>query len=147
MIERIANLLIGLSKLRKISLVISIDILSMIIVWMIFGPPLATAMSQNFSTGLIDSMLVDPFQIILPVSITISFFMLVGFYKSMIRFYDLLDTFFLSISGSLIFGFTWLLTFLRSLPNISYESFFIFLLQAILLSPQGNFLHFSVTYQ
>ena len=134
MIERIANLLIGLSKLRKISLVISIDILSMIIVWMIFGPPLATAMSQNFSTGLIDSMLVDPFQIILPVSITISFFMLVGFYKSMIRFYDLLDTFFLSISGSLIFGFTWLLTFLRSLPNISYESFFIFLLQAILLS-------------
>ena len=134
MIERIANLLIGLSKFRKISLVISIDILSMIIVWMIFGPPLATAMSQNFSTGLIDSMLVDPFQIILPVFITISFFMLVGFYKSMIRFYDLLDTFFLSISGSLIFGFTWLLTFLRSLPNISYESFFIFLLQAFMLS-------------
>ena len=134
MIERIANLLIGLSKFRKISLVITIDILSMIIVWMIFGPPLATAMSQNFSTGLIDSMLVDPFQIILPVFITISFFMLVGFYKSMIRFYDLLDTFFLSISGSLIFGFTWLLTFLRSLPNISYESFFIFLLQAFMLS-------------
>ena len=134
MIERIANLLIGLSKFRKISLVISVDILSMIIVWMIFGPPLATAMSQNFTTGLIDSMLVDPFQIILPVFITVLFFMLVGFYKSMIRFYDLLDTFFLSISGSLIFGFTWLLTFLRSLPNISYESFFIFLLQAFMLS-------------
>ena len=134
MIERIANLLIRLPKFQKIFLVISIDILSMIIVWMIFGPPLATVMSQNFNTGLIDSMLVDPFQIILPVVITISFFMLVGFYKSMIRFYDLLDTFFLSISGSLIFGFTWLLTFLRSLPNISYESFFIFLLQAFMLS-------------
>ena len=134
MIERIANLLIRLSKFQKIFLVISIDILSMIIVWMIFGPPLATVMSQNFNTGLIDSMLVDPFQIILPVVITISFFMLVGFYKSMIRFYDLLDTFFLSILGSLIFGFTWLLTFLRSLTNISYESFFIFLLQAFMLS-------------
>ena len=134
MIERIANLLIRLPKFQKIFLVISIDILSMIIVWMIFGPPLATVMSQNFNTGLIDSMLVDPFQIILPVVITISFFMLVGFYKSMIRFYDLLDTFFLSILGSLIFGFTWLLTFLRSLTNISYESFFIFLLQAFMLS-------------
>ena len=112
MIEKIANLLIGLSKFKKLSLVISIDIFSMIIVWMIFGPPLTTAMSQNFNISLIDLMLVDPFQIVLPIIITISFFMLVGFYKSMIRFYDLLDTFFLSISGSLIFGFTWLLTFL-----------------------------------
>ena len=134
MIEKIANLLIGLSKFKKLSLVIFIDIFSMIIVWMIFGPPLTTAMSQNFNISLIDLMLVDPFQIVLPIFITISFFMLVGFYKSMIRFYDLLDTFFLSISGSLIFGFTWLLTFLRSLPNISYESFFIFLLQAFMLS-------------
>ena len=134
MIERVANLLIGLSKFQKLSLVIFIDIFSMILVWMIFGPPLTTAMSQNFNTSLIDSMLVDPFQIILPIFITILFFVSVGFYKSMIRFYDLLDTFFLSISGSLIFGFTWLITFLRSSPNISYEFLFIFLLQALMLS-------------
>ena len=134
MIEKLANILMRFSKFQKLALVIFIDIFSMIIVWMIFGPPLATGMSQNFSTGLIDLMLLDKLQIILPVLITISFFILAGFYKSMIRFYDLLDTFFLSISGSLIFGFTWLLTFLRSLPDISYEFFFIFLLQAFMLS-------------
>ena len=134
MIARLANLLIRLSKSQKLSLVIFIDVLSMILVWMIFGPPLTTAMSQNFNTSLIELMLVDTLQIILPVFITVSFFVLAGFYKSMIRFYDLLDTFFLSISGSLIFGFTWLLTFMRSLPNLSYEFFFIFLLQALMLS-------------
>lgn len=134
MIARLANLLIRLSKSQKLSLVIFIDILSMILVWMIFGPPLTTAMSQNFNTSLIELMLVDTLQIILPVFITVLFFVLAGFYKSMIRFYDLLDTFFLSISGSLIFGFTWLLTFMRSLPNLSYEFFFIFLLQALMLS-------------
>ena len=57
------------------------------------GPPLATGMSQNFNTSLIDLMLEDKFQIILPVLITISFFIFAGFYKSMIRFGDLLDTF------------------------------------------------------
>ena len=134
MTARLANLLIRLSKSQKLSLVIFIDVLSMILVWMIFGPPLTTAMSQNFNTSLIELMLVDTLQIILPVFITVSFFVLAGFYKSMIRFYDLLDTFFLSISGSLIFGFTWLLTFMRSLPNLSYEFFFIFLLQALMLS-------------
>ena len=94
MIEKLAITLIGLSKLQKLCLVISIDIFSMIVVWIIFGPPLSTAMSQNFNTSLIELMLADTLQIIFPVFITISFFMLVGFYKSMIRFYDLLDTFF-----------------------------------------------------
>ena len=75
MTARIANLLIRLSKSQKLSLVIFIDVLSMILVWMIFGPPLTTAMSQNFNTSLIELMLVDTLQIILPVFITVSFFM------------------------------------------------------------------------
>ena len=80
MIARLANLLIRLSKSQKLSLVIFIDVLSMILVWMIFGPPLTTAMSQNFNTSLIELMLVDTLQIILPVFITVSFFVLAGFY-------------------------------------------------------------------
>jgi FlaA1/EpsC-like NDP-sugar epimerase len=134
MTERLANFLIGLSKSSKLTLVISIDILSMILVWTAFGPPLATAMSQNFNTGLLELMLQDTLQIVLPTFLTISFLILAGFYKSMIRFYDMLDTFFISISGSLIFGFTWLLSYLKSLPNLSYELFFIFILQALMLS-------------
>ena len=134
MIERLANSLIALPRIQKLSLVICIDILSMCSVWIIFGPPLSTAMSQNFNAGLIALILADTSQIIFPVFITISFLVFTGFYRSMIRFYDLLDTFFLSISGSLIFGFSWLFTYLRSLPDLSYEFFFIFFLQALMLS-------------
>ena len=91
-------------------------------------------MSQNFNAGLIALILTDTTQIIFPVFITVSFLVFTGFYRSMIRFYDLLDTFFLSITGSLIFGLSWLLTYLRSLPELSYEFFFIFFLQALMLS-------------
>ena len=134
MIEKLANSLIALPRIQKLSLVIFIDILSMCSVWIIFGPPLSTAMSQNFNAGLIALILTDTTQIIFPVFITVSFLVFTGFYRSMIRFYDLLDTFFLSITGSLIFGFSWLLTYLRSLPELSYEFFFIFFLQALMLS-------------
>ena len=102
MIEKLANSLIALPRIQKLSLVICIDILSMCSVWIIFGPPLSTAMSQNFNAGLIALILTDTTQIIFPVFITVSF-LFTGFYRSMIRFYDLLDTFFLSITGSLIF--------------------------------------------
>ena len=54
MINKFASRLIGFSKLQKLSLVISVDMVSMLSVWMIFGPPLSTAMSQNFSTGVIE---------------------------------------------------------------------------------------------
>ncbi len=134
MIVRLANSLISLSKMNKLFIGIFSDILSMSIVWIIFGPPLASAMSQNFTNGLISIITIDLWQLIIPVSITISFFLITGFYKSMVRFYDLLDTFFVSISGSLVFGFTWLLTYVRTIPNLSYELLVIFVLQALMLS-------------
>ena len=92
--------------MNKLFIGIFSDILSMSIVWIVLVP-LASAMSQNFTNGLISIITIDLWQLIIPVLITISFFLITGFYKSMVRFYDLLDTFFVSISGSLVFGFTW----------------------------------------
>tara|TARA_B100000900_G_scaffold400922_1_gene405043 strand:- start:3817 stop:5730 length:1914 start_codon:yes stop_codon:yes gene_type:complete len=134
MILRLANILISLSRFQKLSLAILVDVISMFLVWMIFGPPLASAMSQNFNINFLSLMSSEYLQLIIPMTLTLGFLVISGFYKSMIRFYDLLDTFFISISGSLIFGFTWLLTYVSTLPNISYEIFFIFILQAIMLS-------------
>ena len=131
---KFANTLISLSKFQKLSLAILVDVISMSLVWLIFGPPLASAMSQNFNVNILSLVFSDYLQLIIPIFLTLGFLIISGFYKSMIRFYDLLDTFFISISGSLIFGFSWLITYMRTLPNISYEIFFVFILQAIMLS-------------
>ena len=131
---KFANTLISLSKFQKLSLAILVDVISMTLVWLIFGPPLASAMSQNFNVNILSIVFSDYLQLIIPIFLTLGFLIISGFYKSMIRFYDLLDTFFISISGSLIFGFSWLITYMRTLPNISYEIFFVFILQAIMLS-------------
>ena len=59
-------------EVAKLFIGIFSDILSMSIVWIIFGPPLASAMSQNFTNGLISIITIDLWQLIIPVLITIT---------------------------------------------------------------------------
>ena len=134
MINKFASRLIGFSKLQKLSLVISVDMISMLSVWMIFGPPLSTAMSQNFSTGVIEIATNDLLQFFVPSFFALIYLAFNGYYRIVIRFYDSIDTIFISVSGSLIFGFSWLVMYLRALPILSYDFLFIFILQALMLS-------------
>ena len=134
MINKFASRLIGFSKLQKLSLVISVDMVSMLSVWMIFGPPLSTAMSQNFSTGVIEIATNDLLQFFVPSFLAFIYLAVNGYYRIVIRFYDSIDTIFISVSGSLIFGFSWLVMYLRALPILSYDFLFIFILQALMLS-------------
>ncbi len=132
--KNIAKALLNLTRSQKLFIVISSDLFCMILVWVIFGPPLSTLMTQGFGNEVLDIIFDEVYQVIIPAIISLLFLFLTGFYKTMIRFYDTLDTIFIALTGSFIYGFSWLITYLLSLPVFLNEYFFVFLLQAFMLS-------------
>ena len=132
--KKIALQLVKFSRFQKLFLVLVVDLLTMILVWIVFGPPLSTAMSSGFESSLLKIISNDFSQIVLPIGITIIFLNISRFYKTVIRFYDPIDNIFNVVFGSLIFGFSWLLVYLSNLPAISSEYLLIFILQALMLS-------------
>ncbi len=132
--KNIAKALLNLTRSQKLFIVIFSDFFCMILVWAIFGPPLSTLMTQGFGNKVLDIIFDEVYQVIIPAIISLLFLFLAGFYKTMIRFYDTLDTIFIALTGSFIYGFSWLITYLLSLPVFLNEYFFVFLLQAFMLS-------------
>ncbi len=132
--KNIAKALLNLTRSQKLFIVISSDFFCMILVWAIFGPPLSTLMTQGFGNKVLDFIFDEVYQVIIPAIISLLFLFLTGFYKTMIRFYDTLDTIFIALTGSFIYGFSWLITYLLSFPVFLNEYFFVFLLQAFMLS-------------
>tara|TARA_B100000212_G_scaffold207646_1_gene156681 strand:- start:3706 stop:5616 length:1911 start_codon:yes stop_codon:yes gene_type:complete len=132
--KNIAKALLNLTRSQKLFIVIFSDFFCMILVWAIFGPPLSTLMTQGFGNKVLDIIFDEVYQVIIPAIISLLFLFLAGFYKTMIRFYDTLDTIFIALTGSFIYGFSWLITYLLSLPVFLHEYFFVFLLQAFMLS-------------
>ena len=132
--KNIAKALLNLTRSQKLFIVISSDFFCMILVWAIFGPPLSTLMTQGFGNKVLDIIFDEVYQVIIPAIISLLFLFLTGFYKTMIRFYDTLDTIFIALTGSFIYGFSWLITYLLSLPVFLNEYFFVFFLQAFMLS-------------
>ncbi len=132
--KNIAKALLNLTRSQKLFIVISSDFFCMILVWAIFGPPLSTLMTQGFGNKVLDIIFDEVYQVIIPAIISLLFLFLTGFYKTMIRFYDTLDTIFIALTGSFIYGFSWLITYLLSFPVFLNEYFFVFLLQAFMLS-------------
>ena len=103
--KNIAKALLNLTRSQKLFIVISSDFFCMILVWAIFGPPLSTLMTQGFGNKVLDIIFDEVYQVIIPAIISLLFLFLTGFYKTMIRFYDTLDTIFIALTGSLFMGF------------------------------------------
>jgi len=57
-----------------------------------------------------------------------------GYYRSLLRFFDSRDSIFLCVSGSLLFGFSWALTYILQFDIIQTNFLPIILLQGLLLS-------------
>ena len=103
----ILNQLSNLDRKYKLLLVISNDFFFALVWWLVFGPPMATYIASEFSTGIFEIFQREWKSFVFPASLSILYLYIFGFYKSLIKFFDSKDSIFLSLSGALIFGFSW----------------------------------------
>ena len=118
----------------KLAIIIGNDFSAALICWMVFGPPMATFIASEFSTGVLVILFSEWLSFVVPTLATLLYLYLLGFYKTVIKFYDSQDSIFLSLSGSLVFGFTWAVMHIYQFNIVSTSFLSIALLQGFLLA-------------
>ena len=118
----------------KLAIIIGNDFSAALICWMVFGPPMATFMASEFSTGILVILFSEWLSFVVPTLATLLYLYLLGFYKTVIKFFDSQDSIFISLSGSLIFGFTWAVMHIYQFNIVSTSFLSIALLQGFLLA-------------
>ena len=96
-----------LSKLdRKVKILVILvnDFLCALICWLVFGPPMATYIVSEFSTGIFQIIASEWKAFLFPIILTILYFYILDFYASLIKFFDSKDSILVCLSGSLIYG-------------------------------------------
>jgi FlaA1/EpsC-like NDP-sugar epimerase len=124
----------SLKRIYKTILVILNDLFLAFTCWLVFGPPMATIISNEISytfAGLIQSQI---YTFALPAFLFLAYFYFFGYYKSLIRFFDSRDSIFLCVSGSLLFGFSWAVIYILQFEQIATDILSIIVLQGLLLS-------------
>jgi FlaA1/EpsC-like NDP-sugar epimerase len=124
----------NLSRKSKLLAVLTNDFLLALICWLVFGPPMATYIASEFSTGILDILIREWISFVLPASAAIIFLYVCGFYRTIIKFFDSKDSILISLVGSMIFGSTWALLHIYQFQIVSTTFLSIALLQGILLS-------------
>ena len=119
---------------QKLAILILNDVLSALVCWIVFGPPLATYISSEFTNGLMNIFFTQWKTFFFPILFSLFFLYLFGFYKSLIKFFDSKDSILLSIVGSLIFGISWSFFYINQFQIISTTFLAIMFLQGLLLS-------------
>ena len=124
----------NLSRKSKLLIVLVNDFLLALICWLVFGPPMATYIATEFSSGILDIFLREWLSFVLPALAAIIFLYACGFYKTIIKFFDSKDSILISLIGSIIFGGSWAVLYVYQFQIISTSFLSIALLQGILLS-------------
>ena len=124
----------NLSLKTKRVIIIGNDFFSALICWLVFGPPMATFIASEFSTGIFIILFSEWFSFLVPTLISLSYLYLFGFYRSVIKFFDSKDSIFLSLSGSIIFGFSWSIIHVYQFKIVSTSFLSIAMLQGFLLA-------------
>lgn len=130
----IASLLKNLDRKQKLAFIIFSDFVLALICWLVFGPPMATYIASEFSSSVLDILYSEWKSFFFPASLSIVFFYIFGFYKSLIKFFDSKDSILLSLTGSLIFGFSWSIIHIYQFKIVSTSFLSIAFLQGILLA-------------
>ena len=123
-----------LNRKTKLIIVLLNDFFFALVCWVVFGPPMATVYIQQASTGILEILLSEWKSIFFPAALSISYLYFFGFYKSLIKFFDSKDSILLSLSGSLVFGFSWSLMIIYKFEVISTSLLSIAILQGLILS-------------
>ena len=124
----------NLSRRSKLLVVLINDFLLALICWLVFGPPMATYIASEFSTGILDIFIREWLSFVLPASAAIIFLYAFGFYKTIIKFFDSKDSILISLIGSMIFGGSWAIFHIYQFQMVSTTFLSIAVLQGILLS-------------
>ena len=93
----------SLNRKYKTILVLLNDLFLAFTCWLVFGPPMATIISNNNPNNLIELLESQLVSFFLPAFFFLSYLYFFGYYKSLIRFFDSRVSIFLFVSGSLIF--------------------------------------------
>ena len=124
----------NLSRKSKLLVVLINDFLLALICWLVFGPPMATYIASEFSTGILDIFMREWLSFVLPASAAIIYLYIFGFYRTIIKFFDSKDSILISLIGSMIFGGSWAVFHIYQFQIVSTSFLSIALLQGILLS-------------
>jgi FlaA1/EpsC-like NDP-sugar epimerase len=124
----------NLSLKTKRVIIIGNDFISALICWLVFGPPMATFIASEFSTGIFKILFSEWLSFLVPTIISLSYLYVFGFYRSLIKFFDSKDSIFLSLSGSIIFGFSWSIMHVYQFKIVSTSFLSIAMLQGFLLA-------------
>ena len=124
----------NLNRKSKLFVIMCNDFFLGLICWLVFGPPMATYIASEFSTGIFDILFREWKSFIVPIMTAMIYLYVVGFYKSLIKFFDSKDSIFISLVGSLIFGGSWALLHVYQFQIISTSFLSIAVLQGFLLA-------------
>ncbi len=128
------NKISKLGRKTKLFLLFFSDACMAFIAWTIFGPPLINAVGTDFTISIWDTINDKFFQFLFPAMSAILFMYFFGFYRSLIRFFDSMDSLATSMAGSLIFGFMWSFIFLYDLSTSASNILFVTMMQGFVLS-------------
>jgi len=76
------------SRELKLLLIITSDCFLALTCWVVFGPPMATMIASEFSTGFLEIIRSSIISVAVPIFLSISYLYYQGFYHSMIKFFD-----------------------------------------------------------
>ena len=123
-----------LSKIKKIFIMIIVDIVLIFACWFIFGPPLTLFLGSNFELELIDTISLNIGNFIFPSLMFFTYCLSSGFYKSSIRFSDSRDLISRSLIGSIVFGLSWGAFYLFQFEIMRNQYFLSVFIKSALLS-------------
>ena len=124
----------SLNRTQKSIVILLNDFALALICWLVFGPPMATYIASEFSTGILEILFSEWQSFFIPAFLSIAYLYVFGFYKSLIKFFDSKDSILLTLIGSMIFGFSWSVMHVYQFQMISTSFLSIALLQGFLLS-------------
>ena len=124
----------NLSRRSKLLVILCNDFFLGLLCWLVFGPPMATYIASEFSTGILEILVSEWISFVLPILAAMIYLYVFGFYKSLIKFFDSKDSIIISLIGSLVFGFSWALLHVYQFQIISTSFLSIALLQGFLLA-------------
>lgn len=128
----------AISRNKKIIIIALVDLVTALLCWIVFGPPLSVKMnanlSANFDIQIIEIIKMNYLNFLIPFILTCTYFYISGVYRSSIRFSDSRDLTVRSIKGAFIFGISWGFVYLYQFEIVKNQFLYTVFLKSIFLS-------------
>ena len=123
-----------LQRKSKIFIAVVVDFLSGFFSWFVFGPPGSLFIAERFSRNIIEIAGDNLANFILPISLSLLFSFIFGFYSQIIRFYDSSSRIWVPVGSCLIFGLSWSIVYLSKFEYLVPGFLYVVLAQGIVIS-------------